>query len=134
MWDTLTLSAASLQPENLMVDVMNSSSRVRLIDFGDARNITNGYYVHPLVGSPEFASPELVNGSPVDLSADIWWVALELHSRFISCYEYQIVDAAILKGWKPAGLRFYSRMIGQLFAWMWLVNYSVDVNKVSSIF
>ncbi len=55
-----------------MVDVMNSSSRVRLIDFGDARNITNGYYVHPLVGSPEFASPELVNGSPVDLSADIW--------------------------------------------------------------
>ena len=66
------LRDVSLQPENLMVDVMNSSSRVRLIDFGDARNITNGYYVHPLVGSPEFASPELVNGSPVDLSADIW--------------------------------------------------------------
>ena len=51
---------------------MNTSSRVRLIDFGDARHISNGYYVHTLVGSPEFASPELVNGSTVGLATDIW--------------------------------------------------------------
>ena len=62
----------SLQPENLMVDILNTSSRVRLIDFGDARHISNGYYVHSLVGSPEFASPELVNGLPIGLATDIW--------------------------------------------------------------
>jgi serine/threonine protein kinase len=27
-----------------------------------------------LVGSPEFASPELVSGNPVNLKTDIWWV------------------------------------------------------------
>jgi serine/threonine protein kinase len=55
-----------------MVELMTMSPKLKLIDFGDARQIYGDYYVHPLVGSPEFASPELVSGNPVNLKTDIW--------------------------------------------------------------
>ena len=55
-----------------MVDLSHMTPILKLIDFGDARHIYNSYYVHPLVGSPEFAAPELVTGSPVALHTDIW--------------------------------------------------------------
>ena len=61
-----------VQPENLMVDLSNTTPCLKLVDFGDARHIYNNYYIHPLVGSPEFAAPELVSGSPVGLLTDIW--------------------------------------------------------------
>ncbi len=60
------------QPENVLVEMCNLTARVKLIDFGDAQTISNNYSVHPLVGSAEFAAPELVNGSPVSLLTDIW--------------------------------------------------------------
>ena len=66
----------SLQPENLMVDGVGSALRLKLIDFGDAVHIASRpVYPRPLVGSAEFTAPELVNGQPVSLTTDIWWVA-----------------------------------------------------------
>lgn len=61
------------QPENLLV-VHNTSGQptVKLTDFGDAVQLNSAHYVHPLLGSPEFASPELVLGDPVSLSSDLW--------------------------------------------------------------
>uniref|UniRef100_A0A3B4ADZ5 Protein kinase domain-containing protein n=1 Tax=Periophthalmus magnuspinnatus TaxID=409849 RepID=A0A3B4ADZ5_9GOBI len=45
---------------------------VKLIDFGDAVQLNSAHYIHPLLGSPEFASPELVLGEPVCLTSDLW--------------------------------------------------------------
>jgi len=45
---------------------------IKLTDFGDAVQLSSGHYVHPLLGSPEFASPELVPGEPVSPSSDLW--------------------------------------------------------------
>ncbi|MEQ2219046.1 hypothetical protein XENOCAPTIV_011831 [Xenoophorus captivus] len=61
------------QPENLLV-AHNSSGLpvVKLTDFGDAVQLNSAHYVHPLLGSPEFASPELVLGEPVSLTSDLW--------------------------------------------------------------
>lgn len=55
-----------------MVDLGGITPTVKLVDFGDARHIYNNYYVHPMVGSPEFMSPEMVKGTPVGLLTDIW--------------------------------------------------------------
>lgn len=66
-----------LQPENLMVDIVNLQTKLKLVDFGDARCIeANSQYVHKLIGSPEFMAPEIISGLPVTLAADIWWVCL----------------------------------------------------------
>uniref|UniRef100_A0A4W5JIZ2 non-specific serine/threonine protein kinase n=1 Tax=Hucho hucho TaxID=62062 RepID=A0A4W5JIZ2_9TELE len=62
-----------LKPENLLVS-HNSSGQpvVKLTDFGDAIQLNSAHYIHPLLGSPEFASPELVVGEPAALTSDLW--------------------------------------------------------------
>uniref|UniRef100_A0A672R2I3 non-specific serine/threonine protein kinase n=1 Tax=Sinocyclocheilus grahami TaxID=75366 RepID=A0A672R2I3_SINGR len=62
----------SFFPENLVVEQSPSQPMVKLTDFGDAVQLNSTPYVHPLLGSPEFAAPELVLGDPVSLSSDLW--------------------------------------------------------------
>ncbi|CAE1271113.1 Kalirin,Rho guanine nucleotide exchange factor 25,Triple functional domain protein,Death-associated protein kinase 1,Death-associated protein kinase 3 [Acanthosepion pharaonis] len=64
-----------IKPENIVVDSCVNPG-VKLIDFGDARHIYNNYYIHPVVGNPEFMAPELVSGTPVGLLTDIWSVGV----------------------------------------------------------
>ncbi|XP_076016034.1 triple functional domain protein [Genypterus blacodes] len=62
-----------IKPENLLVAHSSSGQPdVKLTDFGDAIQLNSAHYVHPLLGSPEFASPELVLGEPVSLTSDLW--------------------------------------------------------------
>ncbi|KAI4817912.1 hypothetical protein KUCAC02_011284, partial [Chaenocephalus aceratus] len=62
-----------IKPENLLVSHSASGQpAVKLTDFGDAVQLNSALYVHPLLGSPEFASPELVLGDPVSLTSDLW--------------------------------------------------------------
>ncbi|XP_029657628.1 kalirin isoform X4 [Octopus sinensis] len=67
-----------IKPENIVVDC-GLNSGVKLIDFGDARHIYNNYYIHPVVGNPEFMAPELVSGTPVGLLTDIWSMGVILY-------------------------------------------------------
>lgn len=60
------------QPENLLVSQRSGGQTVKLSDFGDAVQLSTSDYAHPLLGSPEFASPEVVLGEPVWLSSDLW--------------------------------------------------------------
>ncbi|XP_024113671.1 triple functional domain protein isoform X3 [Oryzias melastigma] len=66
-----------VKPENLLV-THNASGQpvVKLADLGDAVQLNSAHYIHPLLGSPEFASPELVLGEPVSLSSDLWSVGV----------------------------------------------------------
>uniref|UniRef100_A0A8C9VEA4 non-specific serine/threonine protein kinase n=1 Tax=Scleropages formosus TaxID=113540 RepID=A0A8C9VEA4_SCLFO len=61
-----------LKPENVLVDQSSGQPTVKLVDLGDAVQLGTTHYVHPLLGSPEFAAPELVLGEPVALASDIW--------------------------------------------------------------
>ncbi|XP_051245575.1 triple functional domain protein isoform X2 [Dicentrarchus labrax] len=62
-----------VKPENLLVAHSSSGQpTVKLTDFGDAVQLNSAHYSHPLLGSPEFASPELVLGEPVSLTSDLW--------------------------------------------------------------
>lgn len=61
------------QPENLLVAHSSGSQPVvKLTDFGDAVQLNSSHYCHTLLGSPEFAPPELVLGEPVSLTCDLW--------------------------------------------------------------
>uniref|UniRef100_A0A8C7DLT6 non-specific serine/threonine protein kinase n=1 Tax=Oncorhynchus kisutch TaxID=8019 RepID=A0A8C7DLT6_ONCKI len=62
-----------LKPENLLVSHTSSGQpMVKLTDFGDAVQLNSAHYIHPLLGSPEFSSPELVLGEPAALTSDLW--------------------------------------------------------------
>uniref|UniRef100_A0A803TPF8 Kalirin n=1 Tax=Anolis carolinensis TaxID=28377 RepID=A0A803TPF8_ANOCA len=59
-------------PENLLIDLRIPVPRVKLIDLEDAVQITGHYHIHHLLGNPEFAAPEVLQGAPVSLGTDIW--------------------------------------------------------------
>ncbi|KAM4626279.1 kalirin isoform 4-T4 [Discoglossus pictus] len=61
-----------IKPENLLIDLRIPIPRVKIIDLEDAVQITGHYYIHQLLGSPEFAAPEVIQGTPVSLATDIW--------------------------------------------------------------
>ncbi|XP_053323318.1 triple functional domain protein isoform X2 [Spea bombifrons] len=65
-----------LKPENILVDQSLTKPTVKLSDFGDAVQLNTTYYIHQLLGSAEFAAPEIILGNPVSLTSDIWSVGV----------------------------------------------------------
>ncbi|KAK7157294.1 hypothetical protein R3I93_008694 [Phoxinus phoxinus] len=61
-----------LKPENVLMEQTSTQPLVKLTDFGDAAHLSNIPHIHPLLGSPEFSSPELVLGEPAALTSDLW--------------------------------------------------------------
>lgn len=59
-----------------MVDLHVPVPCVKLSDLGDAVQVSGHHYVHLLLGNPEFAAPELIQGTPVSLSTDVWSVGV----------------------------------------------------------
>lgn len=64
------------QPENILVDQSLAKPTIKLTDFGDAVQLNTTYYIHQLLGNPEFAAPEIVLGNPVSLTSDVWSVGV----------------------------------------------------------
>uniref|UniRef100_A0AAY4EBG9 non-specific serine/threonine protein kinase n=1 Tax=Denticeps clupeoides TaxID=299321 RepID=A0AAY4EBG9_9TELE len=73
---TCRVAHLDLKPENLLVDLHVPVPCVRLVDFGDAVLLSGHRYVHLLLGNPEFSSPELIQGTPVSLTSDVWSVGV----------------------------------------------------------
>jgi serine/threonine protein kinase len=69
-----------LKPENIMVD---DDDRTKLIDFGiagraGARQLTFGN-LSQIMGTPDYISPEQVNGKPGDARSDVYAVGIMLY-------------------------------------------------------
>ncbi|XP_016121314.1 kalirin-like, partial [Sinocyclocheilus grahami] len=73
---TCRVAHLDLKPENLLVDLHVPAPCVKLSDLGDAVHVSGHRYVHLLLGNPEFAAPELIQGTPVSLSTDVWSVGV----------------------------------------------------------
>ncbi|XP_061081598.1 kalirin [Conger conger] len=73
---TCKVAHLDVKPENLLVNLHVPVPCVKLIDFGDAVQVSGHRYVHLLLGNPEFAAPELIQGAPVSLSTDVWSVGV----------------------------------------------------------
>ncbi|XP_042317673.1 triple functional domain protein isoform X3 [Sceloporus undulatus] len=65
-----------LKPENILVDKSLAKATIRLADFGDAVQLNTTYYIHQLLGNPEFAAPEIILGNPVSLTSDVWSIGV----------------------------------------------------------
>ena len=73
-----------LKPENLILEADNKT--LRLVDFGDSRNLQlSGVVSHlnvPNESCPEFLPPETISKGPVGSYSDMWsfGVLLYIHS------------------------------------------------------
>lgn len=68
-----------IKPSNLMIDTQ--AKRVRIADFGLASTANESALTRSgmLVGTPDFASPEQVNGQPVDERSDLFSLGCVLY-------------------------------------------------------
>ncbi|XP_034740993.1 kalirin isoform X4 [Etheostoma cragini] len=74
---TCRVAHLDLKPENIMVDLRSPTPGIKLIDLGDAVQLSaHRRYVHLLLGNPEFAAPELIRGTPVSVATDVWSVGV----------------------------------------------------------
>uniref|UniRef100_A0A3Q1JLP4 Rho guanine nucleotide exchange factor 25 n=1 Tax=Anabas testudineus TaxID=64144 RepID=A0A3Q1JLP4_ANATE len=74
---TCRVAHLDLKPENIMVDLHSPTPCIKLIDLGDAVQLSaHRRYVHLLLGNPEFAAPELIRGTPVSVATDVWSVGV----------------------------------------------------------
>ncbi|XP_067460366.1 kalirin isoform X4 [Thunnus thynnus] len=74
---TCRVAHLDLKPENIMVDLHSPTPCIKLIDLGDAVQLSaHRRYVHLLLGNPEFAAPELIRGTPVSVATDMWSVGV----------------------------------------------------------
>ncbi|XP_046632684.1 titin homolog isoform X7 [Daphnia pulicaria] len=60
-----------LKPENILCQSPNSH-RIKLIDFGLARQLDPDTPVRVLFGTPEFIAPEIVSYEPIGCATDMW--------------------------------------------------------------
>jgi len=62
--------------------MINYDGYLKLIDFGFCKlNMKNNVYTHSICGTPEYYSPELLNGNGYSKSVD-WWT--------IGCFTYEL--------------------------------------------
>ena len=64
-----------LQPENILC-LTRTGNRIKIIDFGLAREYDPKGELRVLFGTPEFMAPEVVQFDPIDFATDMWSVGV----------------------------------------------------------
>lgn len=63
------------QPENILC-LSKSSNRIKIIDFGLARDYNPKSDTRVLFGTPEFMAPEVIQYDPIDFATDMWSIGV----------------------------------------------------------
>jgi serine/threonine protein kinase len=74
----MTIIYRDLKPENILI---NRLGHIRLTEFSLAKLIKNRTYT--LCGTPEYVSPEIINGEGYGYSADWWAFGILLHEMCV---------------------------------------------------
>ena len=73
-----------IKPSNIMVD---SSGYIKLVDFGAAKRILNGY-AKTMIGTPFFMAPEIISGEHYSFPADYFSVGVCLYYIYYKRYPF----------------------------------------------
>ena len=73
-----------IKPSNIMVD---SSGYIKLVDFGAAKRILNGY-AKTMIGTPFFMAPEIISGEHYSFPADYFSVGVCLYYIYYKKYPF----------------------------------------------
>ena len=68
-----------LKPENLLLLSKDDDSAVKIADFGFAKKVYEECSLTTQCGTPAYAAPEILGGTPYDQRADMWSVGVILY-------------------------------------------------------
>ena len=80
-----------IKPSNIMVD---SSGYIKLVDFGAAKRILNGY-AKTMIGTPFFMAPEIIEGKNYSFPADYFSVGICLYYMYYKTYPFGVGKADV---------------------------------------
>ena len=104
-----------LKPSNILV---TESGQVRLLDFGVARLLEAEATDQPALTSvygraltPDYASPELLRGDPIDERSDLYSLGVLLYELLTGTRPYRLKSAASIGALDQACLLYTSRCV-----------------------
>ena len=77
------LDVAIAQPENILC-LSRTGNRIKIIDFGLARDYDPTVETRVMFGTPEFMAPEVARYDPIDFSTDMWSVGVICYVLYVS--------------------------------------------------
>lgn len=98
----LSIVHRDLKPENLLLKDMIDDTNIRVADFGFARKIPDGGYLHTRCGTPAFVAPEILTGTSYGKEVDMWSVGVILYMLLVGCKK---LDSLVWTGFATAAAR-----------------------------
>lgn len=82
-----------LKPANLLLSSRNlATAKLKIADFGFARELESEMMAESVVGSPLYMAPELLEYKSYDAKADLWSVGIILYEMLANEHPFLIVD------------------------------------------
>ncbi|GLE00307.1 hypothetical protein PINS_up009035 [Pythium insidiosum] len=82
-----------LKPANLLLSSKNqSNAKLKIADFGFARELQSESLAESVVGSPLYMAPELLEYKSYDAKADLWSVGIILYEMLANDHPFLVVD------------------------------------------
>ncbi|ETI53432.1 hypothetical protein, variant 2 [Phytophthora nicotianae P1569] len=82
-----------LKPANLLLSSRNmATAKLKIADFGFARELESEMMAESVVGSPLYMAPELLEYKSYDAKADLWSVGIILYEMLVNEHPFLVVD------------------------------------------
>ena len=82
-----------LKPANLLLSSTNlATAKLKIADFGFARELRNESLAESVVGSPLYMAPELLEYKSYDAKADLWSVGIILYEMMANDHPFLVVN------------------------------------------
>ena len=107
-----------IKPSNIMVD---SSGYIKLVDFGAAKRILNGY-TKTMIGTPFFMAPEIIAGKEYSFPVDYFSVGVCLFYMYYKTYPFGAGKGDVYS--------IYQEIIEKQVSFIGLINQNKDLNEL----
>jgi len=75
-----------VKPQNVL---LMGGGKVKLADFGISKTVSGGNLNVSKIGTPIYASPEVLRKQPFDYKIDVWALGFIIH--YIACFKYHSI-------------------------------------------
>ncbi|XP_066499100.1 serine/threonine kinase 17a like [Hoplias malabaricus] len=65
-----------LKPQNILLTCAQPLGDIRIVDFGFSRHVDSKSEVRELMGTPEYAAPEVLDYDPLSTATDMWSIGV----------------------------------------------------------